>query len=52
MLEQFDNAQGLKVVFESAVCALSGNDRVNAMNPCRVCHARVLAEQLESAPIF
>jgi hypothetical protein len=22
------------------------------MNPCRVCHARVLGERLERAPIF
>jgi hypothetical protein len=25
---------------------------LQAMNPCRVCHARVLAERLEHAPIF
>lgn len=39
-------------VFESAVCALPVGEQVKAMNPCRVCHARVLGERLESAPIF
>ena len=27
-------------------------DRIGSMNPCRVCHARVLAERLDDAPIF
>jgi len=39
-------------VFESALCVLPAGERINSMNPCRVCHARVLGERLESAPIF
>ena len=39
-------------VFEHMVAAPLGSERVNAMNPCRVCHARVLAEHLDRAPIF
>ena len=39
-------------VFESAVCALPVPEGVKTMNPCRVCHARILGERLESAPIF
>jgi hypothetical protein len=25
---------------------------IRSMNPCRICHARVLAERMEQAPIF
>lgn len=39
-------------VFESGLCGLPVGERVKASNPCRVCHARVLGERLESAPIF
>ena len=28
------------------------NDRIVSMNPCRVCHARLLAERFESPPIY
>jgi len=38
-------------VFEEAV-ALLGNERLGSMNPCNACHARVLGERLEHAPIF
>jgi hypothetical protein len=37
-------------VFEQAVAALG--DDVGSNNPCRVCHARVLAERMTRAPIF
>lgn len=37
-------------VFESAVCALPGD--IKTSNPCSVCHARILAERLDVAPIF
>ncbi len=36
-------------VFEAAVCHLPVGEHVKSMNPCRVCHARVLGERLESA---
>ncbi len=39
-------------VFEEAVAALPVGERLGAMNVCRVCHARVLAERLDRAPIF
>jgi hypothetical protein len=39
-------------VFEEAIAALPVGDRIGSMNPCRVCHARILAERVEHAPIF
>src|SRR5262245_11723904 len=38
-------------VFEQLLCVIPV-DRVTSMNPCRVCHARVLAEHFESPPIY
>ena len=38
-------------VFEH-VLQVVPNERVVSMNPCRVCHARVLAEHFESPPIY
>ena len=38
-------------VFENVLCLVPG-ERVVTMNPCRVCHARVLAEQFDSPPIY
>jgi hypothetical protein len=38
-------------VFEEAV-VLFGSERLGSMNPCGACHARVLGERLERAPIF
>ena len=37
-------------VFEHMLCVIP-NERVAAINPCRVCHARLLAERFESPPI-
>ena len=39
-------------VFEALTNACPTGDRVKELNLCRVCHARVLAEQIEGAPIF
>ena len=39
-------------VFEAALSKAPLGERVGSMNACRVCHARYLAEHLESAPIF
>lgn len=39
-------------VFEHGMVSLPVGDRIGSMNPCRVCHARVLAERLDHAPIF
>ena len=39
-------------VFEHLLQVVPGGERVTSMNPCRVCHARVLAEHFESPPIY
>ena len=39
-------------VFEHAISSLPLGERIGSMNPCRVCHARVLAERVDHAPIF
>ena len=39
-------------VFEALTSALPVGERVWQMNLCSVCHARVLAERVEGAPIF
>ena len=38
-------------VFEN-VLGVVPDERVTSMNPCRVCHARLLAERFESPPIY
>ena len=38
-------------VFENVLRAVP-DERVTSMNPCRVCHARLLAERFESPPIY
>ena len=38
-------------VFEQVLHVVP-NDRLVSMNPCRVCHARLLAEHFESPPIY
>jgi hypothetical protein len=43
---------GRLCIFENAVAVLPLGAHLQAMNPCRVCHARVLGERLEHAPIF
>ena len=39
-------------IFEDAVAALPVGERIGSKNLCRVCHARVLGERLDWAPIF
>ncbi len=39
-------------VFEAALTVVPVGERIESKNPCRVCHARILGEQMESAPIF
>lgn len=43
---------GRLCVFESAVAMLPVGTDIRSKNPCRVCHARVLGETMEHAPIF
>ncbi len=38
-------------VFENLLSSVP-DGRVGSMNPCRVCHARLLAERFESPPIY
>jgi hypothetical protein len=39
-------------IFEEMVARLPVSERVKEKNPCRICHARVLGERMEHAPIF
>ena len=39
-------------VFEHAIAILPAGTEVRSMNPCRICHARVLGERMKHAPIF
>ena len=38
-------------VFEQLVAALPSED-LQSRNPCAVCHARILGERVENAPIY
>jgi hypothetical protein len=46
------NGCGRLCVFEQLLTALPVSSGVPQMNPCRVCHARVLGERMDRAPIF
>ncbi len=39
-------------VFEELVCIAPVGETAQCLNYCRVCHARVLGERVESAPIY
>jgi hypothetical protein len=39
-------------VFEGGLTLLPLGTDIRSMNPCRICHARVLAERMDHAPIF
>ena len=39
-------------VFENALTMLPRGTQLRSMNPCRICHARVLGERMDHAPIF
>jgi hypothetical protein len=39
-------------MFENLLQTAVPAERVASMNPCRVCHARLLAERFEEPPIF
>lgn len=39
-------------VFEELVRILPAGEAKERRNPCRVCHARVLGERVENAPIY
>ena len=39
-------------VFEQALTLLPREVHARSTNPCRICHARVLGERMDKAPIF
>ncbi len=51
-LRDVEAAGGQLCVFEHAVAILPIGAGARSMNPCRICHARVLGERMEHAPIF
>jgi hypothetical protein len=47
------HASGGKLcVFEELVRIAPAGESVKQKNPCRICHARVLGEHVENAPIY
>ena len=51
-LAETNKAGGHLCVFEHALTMLPLGTDIRSMNPCRICHARVMAERMEHAPIF
>jgi hypothetical protein len=51
-LVETKQAGGRLCVFEKALAVLPLGEGIRSTNPCRICHARVLGETLEHAPIF
>jgi hypothetical protein len=51
-LSACEHAGGQLCIFEKGLTALPVGEQIESKNPCRVCHARVLAERLDRAPIF
>jgi hypothetical protein len=45
-------AGGHLCVFENALAVVPLGTNFHSMNPCRICHARVLGERMQHAPIF
>jgi len=39
-------------VFEKIACLAPISEKIKSFNLCRVCHARMLGERVENAPIF
>jgi hypothetical protein len=51
-LAETRNCGGRLCVFETALTMVPLGTTVSSMNPCRICHARILGERMEHAPIF
>src|SRR5215212_1025236 len=51
-LRESTKAGGRLCIFENAITVLPLVRELGGMNPCRICHARVLGERVEHAPIF
>jgi hypothetical protein len=52
LLDLAESKEARLCVFENALTVLPLGTGVRSMNPCRICHARVLGERMENAPIF
>jgi hypothetical protein len=46
------NTCGRLCVFEHILTAVPRATGISTKNPCRICHARVLGERMDHAPIF
>ena len=51
-LAETKQAGGHLCVFEDVLTMLPIGKELLAKNPCRICHARVLGERMQHAPIF
>jgi hypothetical protein len=51
-LSEIRASGGRLCVFETTLTVLPLGSTISSMNPCRICHARVLGEHMEHAPIF
>jgi hypothetical protein len=51
-LAETRKAGGHLCVFEATLTLLPVETNVGTMNPCRICHARILGERMERAPIY
>jgi len=51
-LSQTEAAGHPLCVFERLLGGSPVGEKAKSFNPCRVCHARLLAERIEAAPIF
>jgi hypothetical protein len=51
-LSECRRAGGELCVFEHLVAIAPLGEAVKSFNPCRVCHARILGERIENAPIW
>jgi hypothetical protein len=51
-LAETKEAGGHLCVFENVLTLLPVGHEIRSMNPCRGCHARVLGERMDHAPIF
>jgi hypothetical protein len=45
-------AGGRLCVFEHSLAVLPVGTELRSVNPCRICHARILGERMAHAPIF
>jgi hypothetical protein len=51
-LAETKRSGGRLCVFENALTNSPVGTEIRSMNPCRICHARLLGERMEHAPIF